>query len=240
MDCLYTPDLNHTTQSLRLTNDSERHARALRLREGEEILLSNGNGLCATAVFSFDKKQGAQCHIQSLLQEYGEPQRPLILALGCMENRDRMEFAIEKCTELGMTACVPLLTHHSPRKNVNIERLHNKALSAMVQCKRARVPTIHPPCTLAEFIAGLADNTLVILGSAEGTSPIASADVLQRHAMQTIVCVVGAEGGLHDSEMALLHAMKTHTLLEWNIGGRRLRAETAAVSLCAVVMGMME
>ncbi len=155
-----------------------------------------------------------------------------------MENRDRMEFAIEKCTELGMTTCIPLATHHSPRRALNSERLHAKALSAMLQCKRARLPHIHAPHTFVEWLATVPQNALIILGSAEGTAPIHSVDMLRIDPMRPIICVVGAEGGLHEEELRILRTTPC-TLLEWNIGGRRLRAETAAMSLCAVVMSMV-
>jgi 16S rRNA (uracil1498-N3)-methyltransferase len=248
MDCLFAPDLTADSRIVPLTPESERHARALRLRDGESVLLTNGTGLCARAGF-VQRGTSAHWHIHDILPQYGELGISLTIALGLMEQRDRMEFAIEKCTELGMTHFVPLITRYTQRKTVQSERLQSKALSAMIQCKRSCLPLIAEPMKLTEFLASLAPDTMVIVGSADGKAPLQS--LLDRQSEQLIqqqklpneiVCIIGAEGGLHHEEMAHIDAQVERgiTIHHWNIGSRRLRAETAAVSMIALCVALFE
>lgn len=104
MECLYTAELSTGMKTVRITDSDElRHAKALRLRKGERAMLTNGRGLCAIAVLNCMENSTISFAILEELPGFGETGRRIGLALGILDSRERMEFAVEKATELGIT-----------------------------------------------------------------------------------------------------------------------------------------
>jgi 16S rRNA (uracil1498-N3)-methyltransferase len=237
MECLYTPHLLETAQTLALGDEARSHARALRLREGERVLLSNGAGLCARASIHTIRSNEVLCALHEILPEYGELPYRLILALGILDNRERMEFSIEKAVELGVSEIVPLLTQHSERyaaNRIKPERMIAKALAAMQQSHRARLPQIHAPMSVEALRNSLQtllpNDSAIILADVDGQSPH------PLPARNTSICLcVGAEGGFSEGERDLLK--QDQRTVAWKLAPRRLRAETAAImGLSAVTL----
>jgi 16S rRNA (uracil1498-N3)-methyltransferase len=233
MECLYTPHLLESAQTLVLGDEARSHARALRLREGERVLLSNGAGLCAMARIHTIRNNEVLCALHEILPEYGELPYRLILALGILDNRERMEFAIEKAVELGVSEIVPLLAQHSERyaaNRIKPERMTAKAIAAMQQSHRARLPHIHAPTSVEGLQTLLSSDTKIILADVDGQLP---------HLLpvrNTSICLcVGAEGGFSEGEITLLK--QDRRTIAWKLAPRRLRAETAAImGLSAVTL----
>jgi 16S rRNA (uracil1498-N3)-methyltransferase len=221
MECLYAPAIEpHSTNTV-LTGDEAHHARALRLRTGEKIMLSNGRGYCADAMVEEISKQEVICRLVRILPEHGELPYRVIIALGILDNRERMEFALEKAIELGASDFVPLMTKHSDRDRTKPERLAAKALAAMKQSHRARLTRLHEPMTPQALLTMLPAETRIVLADTEGHKPS------PYHAESVCLCV-GPEGGFSEEEQMLLRNDTRTTL--WMLAPTRLRAETAALS----------
>jgi 16S rRNA (uracil1498-N3)-methyltransferase len=227
MECLYTPHLLEVSQTLVLSEEGRAHARALRLREGERVLLSNGEGLCAMASIQMIRSNEVVCAVHKVLLEYGELPYRLILALGILDNRERMEFAIEKAVELGVGEIVPLLTQYSERyaaNRIKPERMTAKALAAMQQSHRARLPRLHAPLSVQELQTLLPSDSIIILADVDGQKP----HTLTLTTHNTSICLcVGAEGGFSARE--ILSLKQDSRTIAWQLAQRRLRAETAAI-----------
>jgi 16S rRNA (uracil1498-N3)-methyltransferase len=235
MECLYAPHLLETAQTLTLGEEARSHARALRLREGERVLLSNGVGLCAVASIHTIRSSEIICALHDILPEYGELSYRLILALGILDNRERMEFAIEKAVELGVREIIPLLTEHSERyaaNRIKPERMTAKALAAMQQSHRARLPHIHTPTSIEALQTLLPSDAQIVLADVDGIVP---QPITARNAC--ICLCVGAEGGFSKSEVQTLKLDSRTTA--WKLAPRRLRAETAAIMGLSAVMLMV-
>lgn len=230
MECLFAPELTKTSHEITLVGDEFTHARALRLREGERVMLSNGAGLCAEVrVQTMMPKQGVFAVVR-LLSEHHELQTSIHLALGILDNRERMEWAIEKCTELGVQAFTPLITRHSQRNRINVERLEAKALAAMKQCQRARLPVLHPATSLETLLSHHLPETTLLLADAEGSRPH---PLPSRDEMTKVLILVGPEGGFSQQELVLI---ASHSPFRWNLASSRLRAETAAIAAVSAVV----
>lgn len=226
MECLYAPELVVGMSRLRISGDEARHVRALRLRPGEHTMLTNGTGLCAVAALELAEKEAVTMVILEELPGYGELHRRFGLALGILEHRERMEFAIEKAVELGVTDIFPLQCDRSARKTVSAERLAAKVLAAVKQCRRAMLPVVHPPLTVRQFTKGIVPEfETIFLADENGTPP--------PHVSGAIAVAVGPEGGFSQGEMAFFEECTNLRLLA--LAPRRLRAETAVVAACAVV-----
>lgn len=223
MECLYSPDIEPTTNSTAavLTGDEANHARALRLRSGEHLMLSNGRGYCAEAIVEEMTKHEVVCRLVSIKPNHGELPYRVIVALGILDHRERMEFALEKAVELGASDFVPLITRHSERDRTKPERLHAKALAAMKQSQRARLTTLHEPMSLAALLSMLPRETRIILADTEGQKPLL-------YSAESVCLCVGPEGGFSDEERSLL-CDDARTVL-WTLAPTRLRAETALLS----------
>ncbi len=227
MECLYEPELTSETTSLTIRGEEFRHLWALRLRAGERILFTNGTGLCAKAILTHISKQDATLRIEELLPNYGEDTRRVGLAIGILESRERMEFALEKATELGITDFYPIACEFSQKKTLALERLQAKAIAAVKQCKRSRVTVIHPPMKVEDVLNNSSNWSKIILADMEG---IESKSDTQ--GASTLV-FIGTEGGFSPKELVALRSDSRTVRLY--LGERRLRAETAAIAaLCRV------
>ncbi|MBK9250125.1 MAG: 16S rRNA (uracil(1498)-N(3))-methyltransferase [Ignavibacteria bacterium] len=227
MECLYQPNLTPETMSLTIRGEEFRHLWALRLRAGERILLTSGVGLCAIAVLTHISKLEATLRIEEVHPNYGEDTRRVGLAIGILESRERMEFALEKATELGITDFYPLACEFSQKKTISLERLQAKAVAAVKQCKRSHVPVIHPPLRVEELLENSKKWTTIILADMEGVELRGDT-----HEASTLV-FIGTEGGFSPKELTALRADSRTVRLF--LGERRLRAETAAIAaLCRV------
>jgi 16S rRNA (uracil1498-N3)-methyltransferase len=223
MECLFAPDMTIDAATVLLLGDEAQHARALRLRVGERLLLSNGHGLCAETEVQEISKDKVVCGVVRILPEHSEYPFRIIVALGILDNRERMEFALEKAIELGARDFVLLLTDNSERDRTKPERLQSKALAALKQAHRAHLPTIHAPMSPKALLEMLPAGTHLILADAEGSAP---------HSYQagTVCLCVGAEGGFSQDEQQLFRNDPRTNL--WKLAPTRLRAETAL--LCGV------
>lgn len=126
-----------------IINDEEHiHLKALRTKVNSKILITDGFGLTAEClVLSFDKK----FHTLKVLKIYyflNEINKELVLFLGVLDNKDRLEFAIEKSIELGIKKIYLVNTEFSSKIKLNINRLNSKAIAAIKQCKRSILPEI--------------------------------------------------------------------------------------------------
>lgn len=222
MECLYLPELNRESNNIIISGEEYKHFKVLRLRDNESILASNGQGLLAELlVRNIDKRQATADIIN--ISEQSKPLQHLSVALGILDNRDRFEFAIEKCVELGVQEFYPLVSQFTQRKSLNINRLELKAIAALKQSKRAWKMIMHEETKLNTLLK--ADFDVIYF-----------ADMLATGKMQAVegnaLIVVGPEGGFSDEECDLLR--NTAKVQPFTLGENRLRAETALLTSVAM------
>lgn len=230
MECLFAPELEYNKKEVLLPPDELAHAKALRLRSGEQILLTNTRGLCARAVVDIADKFFV-CKIIELLPEFNEQKISIHLALGILDNRDRWEFALEKATELGIREITPLATMFSQRQTINQQRTKAKILAAVKQAQRAYLPVLHESISVRNFLLQLNPATLLVVADSKGSKP-----TIMLHSSVTII--VGPEGGFSPDEQRLFTECSHNNQVSWSFAPARLRAETAAISAVALVSGM--
>ena len=238
MECfIVRPDDVFPDQQLLILRDDEAHhaTRSLRLRIGEALMATDLEGTCYQAELSsiHEEKKGtiAECSIINVLPEYHESRRKLILAQAILQQPSRFEEIVEKATELGVSAFIPLLTERTEKKQINRERLQRILREATKQVSRARKPLLDEPKKLTDVIAAtIADQTLILLH--EGTSVDASLSSTLSSVTGDVVLLVGPEGGFTEDEVS---AAQSRGALVASLGSRRLRAETAAIAAVSLV-----
>jgi 16S rRNA (uracil1498-N3)-methyltransferase len=151
---------------------------------------------------------------------------------------DRMDWLVEKATELGVASITPLVAERSVLK-LKGERAEKKlahwqgvAVAAAEQCGRNRVPPIHPAVTLAEWVKKAPPGERWVLSLSEGTQPVAQVlGQAPKMPVTPVTVLSGPEGGLSPAEeLAALSA----GFLPVTLGPRVLRAETAPLAVLAL------
>jgi 16S rRNA (uracil1498-N3)-methyltransferase len=227
---------------LELPAAAARHVQVLRLQPGSPITLFNGEGGETTATVLRMGRSDVAVRIDGHQAIEREPVRAVHLAVGMPAN-DRMDWLVEKATELGVASIQPLHTAHSVLRLAG-ERATKKqahwqsvAVAACEQCGGNRVPVIHPVLDLAVWLKGQVGqepSPLVrcVLSLAAGSQPL-SATVAQHPGSVPLLLLSGPEGGLSVSEDAQARVAGFKAVA---LGPRVLRAETAALAALAMLV----
>lgn len=212
-----------------LDGDAANHiTRVLRLRQGDPLTLFDGRGGEYAARVEEFRKGAVIVSVEEHAPVARESSLPITLAQG-VSRGERMDWVVQKATELGVTRIIPVLTERSvvrlDAKQAERKRLHWQAIAvaACEQSGRDRIPGVDAPLTMAQF-PGKADcrATRMLLSPA---GSLRVADLPQ--AQGGIVVLIGPEGGLTDAEQA---AALAAGFLAVRLGPRVLRTETAAVA----------
>jgi len=220
--------------TLLLPPSAARHAQVLRLQPGAELTLFNGLGGERAATVTRMGRSEVEVMIGAHDVIERELPQAITLALAMPAN-DRMDFLVEKATELGVTAIQPLMSERSvlrlaaERAEKKINHWQGVAIAACEQSGRTRVPQIAPVRNLAQWLAGLDAATAQRrwLLSPAAARPLA--ELMQRAAASTLV-LSGPEGGLSPAEE---EAARARGFEAASLGPRILRADTAPLAVLA-------
>lgn len=203
--------------------------RVLRHAAGDAVQLFDGSGREYLGELVEVGKKTVRVELREQLD--GQAESPLRIHLGQGLSRgERMDWAIQKTTELGVTEITPIVSERcevrlkDERADKRLAHWRQVAISACEQCGRSVLPTIHAPQTLAEWQAGVQAELKLVL------HPVAAP--LESHAKpQTLAFLIGPEGGLTDAEV---EQAKGAGFQAARLGPRVLRTETAPVVALSV------
>lgn len=226
--------------SITLVADEARHLReVLRLKPGDEVYVFNGEG--KEFLSRIDESRRDTAHLQ-IIREV-EPARPesslqLTLALALLKG-EKFDLAVQKATELGVTGIVPVITKHADIRlrdesdaAKRVTRWRRITMEAAKQSGRAVVPAVASVISFTSLIetTGVQHNCLMF-SEREGQSLAQARELISADTKQ-LTALVGSEGGWSDEEIAAARASG------WTIvtlGGRTLRAETAAIAVTVLL-----
>lgn len=216
--------------------------RVLRARAGDHIALFNGDGQeFAAQVVSVSKRE-VSVDIGEAHSPNTESQVRTVLGL-CLSKGDRFDWGIQKATELGVGAIIPLQSERvdfaipTDRIEKRVAHWQQIAVSACEQCGRVKVPSITPPQSLGSWVHNVSAEQKWVLHCADDTG--ASTSAIIQGAPKDAALLIGPEGGLTDQEFAAASAEGFQLL---HLGPRVLRTETApaaALSVLSVFWGEM-
>ena len=212
-----------------LVDGPEAHhlATVCRLRPGDAVCLFNGDGREYHAVITAVRRREVELEVQRETR----PERELEISLEVaapLPKGDRAQFLIEKLTELGVTAFIPLRTRYSvvdPRE-AKLEKLQRHVIEAAKQCGRTLLMNVAPVMDWADFCRQTHWSPLRLVAHPGGERE--AADALAER-QEDVTLAVGPEGGFTDEEIELANGWRTVTL-----GPRILRVETAAILLAGL------
>ncbi|SDX44419.1 16S rRNA (uracil(1498)-N(3))-methyltransferase [Hymenobacter psychrophilus] len=220
----FAPDLAPDATGYTLPEDESKHAvRVLRLAVGAPVVLVNGQGdVFEAAVADANPKR---CALRISAHAHYKPRSaPIHLAVAPTKNLDRMEWLVEKATEIGVDRITFLRCARSERRELKLERLEKIAISALKQSGQAWLPQMDEMQDFKAFVTGVAPQTTFIAHLEEG----------ERTALTQVVdagagcCVlIGPEGDFTPAEITLALARGIRPV---TLGNSRLRTETAALA----------
>lgn len=223
--------------ALALPPGAARHVQVLRMQPGEALTLFDGRGGEYAAVVERMGRSEVAVNVGAHAPVEREAPQAVHLALGMPAN-DRMDWLVEKATELGVASIQPLMTAHGVLR-VAGERAEKKrahweaiAIAACEQCGRNRVPQIHPVRAYADWLGDAPaedDVQRIVLSLAPGTQPL-----VELPASGAWQVLSGPEGGLSADEEARALAQGFRPA---RLGPRVLRAETAALAALTLLGG---
>lgn len=231
MHRFYQPDIAST---LTLSDNESRHAvKVLRLGEGDLIEVVDGTGWCHRLRIALAHPKHCGLELVESLHMPNSWGHQIVLAIAPTKHLDRIEWAVEKCTEMGLDRFVPLQSHNSERTTIKIERLQRVMVAAMKQSLGA----VLPQCQAMTQV------TQVIASPFAGQRFIAYCDALlpreQRRSLASqyrpgsdVQVLIGPEGDFSPQEV---DAALSAGFVPVTLGPQRLRTETAAVVACATI-----
>ncbi len=206
----------------------------LRLASGDNVRAFNGrDGEWMTTLAVLDKR-----HVVLEVTRQLRPQAsgPDIDYLFAPLKRSRLDYMVQKATELGVARLRPVMTHHTNAERINLDRMRANAIEAAEQCGVLRIPEVQPPQKLAAVLAAW-DPARRLIFCDEGApiaDPIAALSAVPPGPLAVLI---GPEGGFSDDERATLVAAPWTARIA--LGPRIMRADTAAVAALALVNAVL-
>lgn len=230
---IYTPQKLTANSTIPLDAEAAHHvARVLRMRCGDALTLFNGDGSEYAATIASADKKSVQVAIGNVSST--DRESPLAIHLGiAISKGERMDWVIQKAVELGVTEITPLQTErvevrlNNEREEKKLSHWQAVAISACEQSQRNRIPVIHAPQSLSNWLDSIQADAKFVL---HHRSDIA----LESYATppKSVALLIGPEGGLSESEIKVAEKKDFSPL---RLGPRVMRTETAPIAAISVL-----
>ncbi len=202
----------------------------LRLGTGDKVLVFNGRDGEWQAVLGLDGRRDASL---TPLQQVRPPQAgPDVHYLFAPLKHARLDYMVQKATEMGVAKLVPILTQRTVPSRVNLDRMRANVIEAAEQCGILTIPEVAEPRRLEAVLSGWETGRALIFCD-EGAAikdPVAALASIKTRALAV---VIGPEGGFADAERGML--LSKPFVVPVSLGPRIMRADTAAVAALALV-----
>ena len=229
MQLFYNPDIKQGADTFIFDKDESKHIiKVLRKKEGDNIFITNGLGYLFESEITSDSEK--KCEVKITKKTFQEPNSFYThIAVAPTKMNDRMEWFLEKATEIGIHEITPIICDHSERKVFKIDRAEKIIQAAMKQSLHFYLPKINEPITLSEFVKKEFDGQKFIAHCEETEKKSFQKEVLKNG---KITILIGPEGDFSIKEINLARA---NQFIPVTLGNTRLRTETAALAACHTI-----
>ena len=212
---------------VKINEEEQTHIiKVLRMRSGEEIFVTDGKGNLARGNLHFEGKK-VSLDVLEIKENLPNFSTQLHIVIAPTKNIDRIEFFLEKATEMGISEITLLQTEKTERKNLNIDKLRKQSIAASKQSLRFHFPVINDLTKFSDFIKEVnPENTFV----AHCNESLERIDLKDIESQEKITFLIGPEGDFSDKEIQVLAERGVKAV---SLGSQRLRTETAGVFVAA-------
>ena len=205
--------------------ETQHFSRVLRGKLGQEISLTDGKGTLAKGVVTEIHNKRIQLELSEIQENFEQRPYSLHIAIAPTKNIDRIEYFLEKATEIGIDEITFLKSFHSERKNINLERCTKIVHSAVKQSLKAYVPKLNDLTKFTDFVAQDFSETKLIAHCEEDFVRKNFKEILQPK--ENYLILIGPEGDFSLDEIKLA---EQHGFQGISLGHQRFRTETAALN----------
>jgi len=227
MQLFYTPDIDAASTAYQLNEEESKHCvRVLRLQVGDKIQLIDGKGNFYTAAITDPHPKRTSLQIIAVQKDFHRRNHYLHIAIAPTKNIERLEWFLEKATEIGIDEISLVICQRSERKEVKTERLDKIITSAIKQSIKAWHPVLNEPVVLNKLMSSPFGGQKFIAHCEPGDRFTLKQELKP---FGRYLILIGPEGDFTPKEIddALNNGFKAITL-----GESRLRTETAALEAC--------
>lgn len=229
MQLFYNPDIKSTDTFFQFDKEESKHIiKVLRKKGGDIIYITNGKGNLFHSEITLESEKKCEVKIVKI-DNFKAKKYHLHIAIAPTKMNDRLEWFLEKATEIGIDEISPIICDHSERKIYKIDRAEKIIQAAMKQSNQFYLPKINEPVSFSDFIKS-DSNSLKFIAHCEEYKKNLFKDSFQ--ASENVLILIGPEGDFSPKEIAL--SLKNN-FIPVSLGNTRLRTETAGVVACHTV-----
>ena len=229
MHLFYSPSIN-PSQIYSLDKEESLHCvKVLRLKEKDIIYITDGKGNLHKTEIIEASPRSCSVRVVETQEEFEKRDYYLHIAIAPTKNTSRLEWFLEKATEIGIDGITPIICENSERSVIKLERLEKIIVSAMKQSLKAYMPTINPPTTLLELLSN-ANQTHKFLATCNEEGRKLLKEVYKPK--ESVFIAIGPEGDFSPKE---IEAASNQNFQKITFGKERLRTETAGVYAAASI-----
>ena len=235
---LFLVDKLESSQSIEVAGDEAHHAiKVLRIKLGEEILVSDGAGNWVRAVVENIEKKTFRAKV--LERGFQEEKSPRLIVVQGLPKSDRVKDAIEILVESGVDLIIPWQADRSISKwqKDSLDKWQSAAVAATKQSRRFRKPEIIDGLSLSELLEIESENSAFLVMHESATTKLSEVVTSKFAGMNEIIIVIGPEGGISDSELAVLEGAGAHIVGLGPEVFRSAHAGGAALSAVSALIG---
>ena len=206
-----------------LDEDTSKHITGvLRMKVGDEVLLTDGNGAKAQAIITNDHRKKCSLRIDAVETE--APKTPKVcIAISLIKNNTRFEWFLEKATEIGVSEIIPLLCERTERQSFRYDRMQSILISAMLQSQQVWLPQLHEPTSFEKVLSTTYENKFIAHCLPHQKGSLYGA--LKKFDSDRMI-LIGPEGDFTEVE---IERALNQNFLPVTLGNTRLRTETAGL-----------
>ncbi|HRA10672.1 MAG: 16S rRNA (uracil(1498)-N(3))-methyltransferase [Chitinophagaceae bacterium] len=227
----YIDNYNATQNTIELNEETSKHVvQVLRMKNGEQLNLTDGKGNLLTCEIIDDHKKHCVVQINSK-EQIPNSDHKVSIAISLLKNANRFEWFLEKATEIGVAEIIPLICERTEKEKFRYDRMQGICISAMLQSQQCWLPMLHEPKQFEDVqIWKCADGSNFIAHCIEDNKLALSNQLIGQSSNQLIA--IGPEGDFTSQEIDL--ALQ-NDFIPVSLGETRLRTETAGVVAAALL-----
>ena len=230
MELFFQENLLESTSEIKFSTEESRHIfKVLRKKTGDAITVTNGKGLeWKGEITMLDTRNTLATKTATIFHKKAKSN--LHIAIAPTKSNDRIEWFLEKATEIGITHITPILCNHSERRNIKSERFEKILIGALKQSNQFHLPKLNSLTSFSDFVpSNSADNKFIAHCKETNKSNLSSYKSLSKD----VLILIGPEGDFSGEEVEL--ALE-NDFLPIALGSQRLRTETAGIVACHTVV----
>ena len=228
----YVEDILPSTFSVVLNEETSKHiVQVLRMQNGEQLQLTDGKGNLFLAEITDNNRKKCVVKIVTTTPDNPKPSADTTIAISLIKNANRFEWFLEKATEIGVTAIIPLICSRTEKQHFRQERMQGILISAMLQSQQTWLPVLHAPTKFNEVIKQSTQQQKMIAYCEEEKFKVKLGQQPANQSTAQLI-LIGPEGDFTAEE---IDQALQNNFIAVALGNTRLRTETAGVVAAALL-----